>query len=114
MKKLMIITVCFLLALSTTAQDKTDTKMDKKMDAKMGHGKQKDCVMMKDGKMMQMKDGNTLMMEKDMTFTNGAMVMTDGNMKMKDGKTHMLKEGDCVMMDGKMKHMPMKKMKHKM
>ena len=106
----MILSVCFFLALSTQAQEKTDSKMENKMDTKMSHGKQKDCVMMKDGKMMERKDGQTMMMEKDMTFPNGSMVMTDGNMKMKDGKTHMLKEGDCVMMNGKMKPMHMKKM----
>ena len=75
----------------------------------------KDCVMMKDGKMMQMKDGKTMAMDHDMSFPNGAMIMADGNMKMKDGKTMMLKNGDCVMMDGKMTHMSMKKkMHHKM
>lgn len=104
MKRLLIIAFSFLLASSLKAQDKMD-----KMDTKMSHSKQKNCVMMEDGKMMQMKDGKTMMMDHDMKMTNGTMVMTDGTMKMKNGKMKKLKEGDCVMMNGKMTHMAMKK-----
>lgn len=84
--------------------------MNRGMDSTMTHGNQKDCVMMKAGKMMQMKAGKTTVTEKDMTFPNGAMVMKNGTMKMKDGTTHMLKEGEGVLMDGTMMTMPMKKM----
>ena len=97
--------------------EKVDT-MNHKINgskAAMSHHKQKNCVMMKDGKMMEMKDGKTMMMDHDMECSNGCMVMTNGTMKMKDGKTHKLKNGDCVMMDGTMAHKPMKKkMKDKM
>lgn len=78
--------------------------------SKMSHMK-KDCVMMKDGKMMQMKDGKTMTMDEDMTMSNGTMVMKDGTVKMKDGKTMMMKEGQCMMMDGKMSKPMMKKKK---
>ncbi len=105
MKQVLMVIAVFIFSLSAKAQE----KMDSTMDSNMMHGKQKDCVMMKDGKMMQMKAGETMMMEKDMTFPNGAMVMMDGTMKMKDGTTHMLKEGEGVMMNGKMKTMGMKK-----
>ncbi len=78
MKQLLIIAVSFFLALSLKAQDKTDSKMDSKMDKQMSH-KQKDCVMMKDGKMMEMKDGKTMMMDNDMKMSNGTIVMKDGH-----------------------------------
>jgi hypothetical protein len=107
MKHLLILAVSFCLVLSLQAQEKMDTKMSKSM--------KKDCMMMKDGKMMVMKDGKTMMMDHDMTCSDGTMVMADGNMKKKDGKMMMMKNGDCVTMDGKMTHMPMKKkMKMKM
>ncbi|MHA4807844.1 DUF6799 domain-containing protein [Flavitalea flava] len=48
----------------------------------MAH-KMKDCVMMKDGMMMEMKAGKTKVMDHDMTMTNGTMVMKDGTCKMK-------------------------------
>lgn len=94
---------------TAAAQDNMDNNMDNTMHNKMSHPSMKDCVMMKDGKMMQMKAGKTMMMKKDMTFANGNMVMMDGAMKMKNGSSHMLKEGDCVTMNGKMQSMSSKK-----
>ncbi|MHA4806914.1 DUF6799 domain-containing protein [Flavitalea flava] len=101
MKKIQIFIVSLLLSAGIFAQDN-------KMDT-MSH-KMKDCVMMKDGKMMEMKAGKTMVMDHDMTMTNGTMVMKDGTCKMKNGKTMMLKEGDCMYMNGKTKKMKMKKM----
>jgi uncharacterized Zn ribbon protein len=71
--------------------------------------KMKDCIMMKDGKMMVMKSGMSMMMMNDSTFKNGTMVMKDGTVKMKDGTTHMLKDGECVV-GGKVKMMQEGKM----
>ena len=82
---------CMVFVTSSHAQDK------------MGNKKMKDCVMMKDSKMMVMKDGKTMMMDQDMTMKNGTMVMKDGTVKTKDGKTSMMKEGDSMDMNGKVK-----------
>ncbi|MBA3882255.1 MAG: hypothetical protein H0X73_05920 [Chthoniobacterales bacterium] len=70
--------------------------------------KMKDCVHMKDGKMMMMKDGKEMTMDKEMTMKDGSKVMTDGTMMMKDGKKMSLSDGDMVMMDGTMKKGGMK------
>ncbi len=70
--------------------------------------KMKDCVHMKDGKMMMMKDGKEMAMEKEMTMKDGSKIMTDGIMVMKDGKKMSLSDGDMVMMDGTMKKGGMK------
>jgi Domain of unknown function (DUF6799) len=60
-------------------------------------------VMMKDGKMMMMKDGKaTGPMDHDMTMSNGTKVMTDGTMIMKDGSQMHMKDGQMMMMEGKM------------
>ena len=100
---------------TTVTHENMDNKMDYTIHQKMSQSSMKDGIMMKGGKMMQMKAGKSMMMKKDMVFPNGNVVMMDGTMKMKDGTTHMLKDGDCVMMDGKMKSMPMKnKMKKPM
>jgi hypothetical protein len=69
---------------------------------KAKHTMMKDCCMMKDGKMMVMKNGETMPMEKNMTMKNGTMVMTTGECTMKGGKKMMMKEGDCMEMSGKM------------
>lgn len=108
MKKVIILATALFFSVGVFAQDKKMEKMDHKMDMK------KDCVMMKDGKMMAMKDGKTMAMAQDMTMTNGSMVMMNGTVKMKDGSSMMLKEGQCMDMDGKMMKMKGKKMKEKM
>lgn len=70
--------------------------------------KMKDCVHMKDGKMMMMKDGKEMAMDHDMTMSDGSKVTKDGEHVMKDGKKMKLKDGDMVMMDGSMKSGGMK------
>ncbi len=98
MKKLAI--VCLFSFFTAAAFAQTSDKM---MNDK------KDCIMMKDGKMMVMKGGMSMMMMNDTTI-HGTMVMKDGSYKMKDGKMHMLKDGECIMPSGKMKMMKMDKM----
>jgi len=67
----------------------------------------KDCCMMKDGKMMQIKSGKMQPMEENMTMSNGTMCMMNGECIMKDGKKMNMKEGDCIDMSGKMDHCSM-------
>ena len=98
MKKLFFLSLAFVLALSVQAQKN------------MAHKKTmtKDYLMLKDGKMMETKDGNTMEMTQDMTLKNGSVVMMDGTVKMKNGQTRTLKEGDCVYMNGVISHKGMK------
>ena len=86
----MLILVVFFTASNSYAQTKTDA------------GTMKDCCMMKDGKMMQMKSGKMMPMSHDMTMKNGTKCMTNGECIMKDGKKRMMKEGECMDMSGKM------------
>jgi hypothetical protein len=100
MKKVLIA----LMALSFSVGAMAQSKMS---DSKM---KMSDGPMMKDGKMMMMKGGNSMMMDKDMKMKNGTMVMADGHYKMKHHKMMMMKEGECFDMNGKMHKSMMKKM----
>jgi hypothetical protein len=86
-----LLTVCFT-ASNAFAQTKY----------KHPHKILKDCCMMKDGKMMCMKAGKTMPMDKDLTMKNGTKCMTTGDCIMKDGKTMKMKEGECIDMSGKM------------
>lgn len=66
----------------------------------------KDGYVMKDGKMMMVNNGTFTMMDKDMTLSNGTVLMTNGKyMKKGSGKKMMLKEGEGFDMEGNM--MPM-------
>lgn len=69
-------------------------KLDQKVSGR------NDCLVMKNGKMMLMKDSSTNVMETDMSMTNGTVVTTDGNVKLNNGKTILLKDEDCVYMNG--------------
>jgi len=58
-------------------------------------------MMMKDRKMMVMKNGSWEEMKETMTCTDGCKVMTNGDVKMKD-HTMKLKEGEMIDKDGHM------------
>jgi len=60
-----------------------------------------DGVIMKDGKMMMMKDGKaTAPMPADMPMTDGTMVTTSGVIKMKSGEEKHLENGQMMLMNG--------------
>ncbi|RFM30160.1 DUF6799 domain-containing protein [Deminuibacter soli] len=103
MKKLFLLFA--LLTFGVVAANAQDTSMHKMKEA---HHKMKDCIAMKDGKVWVMKDGKTWEMKKDMTLSDGSVVMKDGSVKKSTGETVMLKEGQCIYMNGKISDMKMK------
>lgn len=86
MKKLIM---CLLVAGTFTtaaiAQDSTksvSTNTDKTNTNKTGKTNQmKDCVMMKDGKMVEVNKSGTTPLTKDLTLSNGTVVNVDGTVK---------------------------------
>jgi len=107
MKKLLILFAAFLLSAGVHAQDTAKHKTT--MGKSSTH--MKDCIMMKNGKLMVEKNGTTTEMTQDMMLNNGSVVTKDGTVKTKDGKTMTLKEGQCIYMDGKIKTMSSEKSK---
>ena len=106
----MVTLIVITLALGVFAQDSTNAmnKMAPKQNMQKHEG-----VMMKDGKLLMMKNGQTTQLTTDLTLDNGTVVMTNGTVKAKDGKTTVLKEGDYVSMDGtKMGNMATWKKEH--
>jgi len=59
-----------------------------------------DGVMMKDGKMVVIKNGKITMMGRDITFSNGSKVMNDGTLVQSDGSKKMMQEGEYRDMSG--------------
>jgi hypothetical protein len=109
MKKLMLtIVAAALVSIGTAnAQTETTTKTKAKGEMKdqpMQSNALRDGVMMQNGKLIVMKEGQASVMAEDMTLSNGAIVMKDGSVKMKDGSTMMLKNGDQLDMMGTMTH----------
>lgn len=87
--KLLAVTILTLSFVSTglTADDKEMAK---------------DHIMMKDGKVMMMKEGKSMPLDKEITLTNGSKVAVDGTVTMRDGTKMTMKEGDMMTMDGAM------------
>lgn len=100
---LMLFAFCLV---NTASQAQSAASKSKTHHENMGHH-MKDCVMMKDGKMMMMKNGKMMEMDKDMTMSNGMVCMKDGTCRMKNGKTMKMKEGETCDMHGKMGKMKM-------
>lgn len=84
----LVFAALFLFSTLSIAQEK------KKDTHKM------ECCAMKHGKMVCMKDGKEVPMDKEMKM-NGMIVMPDGSCKMSNGKVVKLKEGQCCDKDGK-------------
>ena len=60
-----------------------------------------DGVVMKDGRMMSMKDGRaTEPMAADITMPDGTKVTTSGVVKMRDGEQKQLNNGAMMLMNG--------------
>ena len=104
---ILITTTAFAQTKDSTMQDTTGLRMmhDSMMQSGMNGahgmgGKMKDCLMMMNGKVMVMKGGQHMPLNKQVTLPNGTVVMPDGTVKMTDGTTRMLKNDECVYMDG--------------
>jgi hypothetical protein len=98
MKKLYFGIMLTLISLSAMSQDSSMNASDKMM---------KQCVIMKKGLAMVVKNGDTTTLSSPLRLNDGATVMTDGTITMTDGKTKKLKNRQWVDMDGKigtMKH----------
>lgn len=104
-KVIMFLLVAGTCTTAAVAQDTTKSatpKMEKTLQMK-------DCVMMKDGKLMVMKGGTVSPLDKELTLTNGNVIKLDGTIKSTDGTTMKLKEGEAIGLDGKLimkKEMP--------
>ena|SRR2546428_606456 len=108
MKTLLVLIGAILFSLSAMAQDTMIHKTDQHLQ-----NDQKNCFMMKNNKMMVMKDGQTSAMQKDVTLLNGITVKTDGTIMKKDGSTAKLKNGECIDMSGNITKMKDKETKKK-
>lgn len=80
--------------LSGTAQAQTKSKLDVSVI--------KDCVMMTDGKMMQLKNGQLTPIKKPVILANGTKIKRNGKCIFPDGKRIRMVEGNCMDDSGKL------------
>ena len=102
MKKVLAAIFAITLATGAFAQDSTNsTNNVTQNNNTQVHKKQNhDGVMMQNGKVTVMKNGQASPLTQDLVLANGTTVMADGRVKMKDGTTSTLQDGDYIRMDG--------------
>ena len=60
---------------------------------------QGDQVTMKDGKMIVVRNGETMPLREELTMSDGTRVMPNGQVLMTDGTVRMMREGETMTID---------------
>lgn len=110
MKKIILVFAAIGITAGVYAQsDSTNKKMNhqemnnahhQNMHNNMVDNFHPDGVLMQNGEIKKVENGEMTILNEDMTMSNGTIVMTDGNYTEVDGTTKMLKEGQHIDMDG--------------
>ena len=61
-----------------------------------------ELVMMRDGRMMVVRNGELMEMEEDMTMLDGTRVTMAGTIMTTDGTTRAMMDGEAMTMDGRL------------
>jgi len=70
----------------------------------LGYNQEKkyaDGYLYRDGRVLSVKNGVMTLIDKDITLSNGTVIMSNGNYMVKGGKKVMMREGEHVDMNGK-------------
>ena len=107
MKKIFFTIAAIIITCGVFAQnDSVNKKVNPGKTTAQKQYRHPNGYMMKDGKLMMVKEGNMTLVQKDITLSNGTLIMSDGNY-MEKGKSKMkLNDGDHIDMNGNM--VPMK------
>jgi len=93
--KMLFTSLCLgLFLLSANAQAQTKSKLDVSVI--------KDCVMMTEGKMMQLKNGQLTPIKKPVMLANGTKIKRNGKCILPDGSRIKMVEGNCMDNSGKL------------
>lgn len=95
LSKLFFTSLCLgLFLLSGNIQAQSKSKLDVSV--------MKDCCMMTDGKMMQLKGGQLMPIKKPVILANGTKIKRNGKCILPDGKRIRMVEGNCMDNSGKL------------
>lgn len=99
MKKIFfIIALCFMGYGAFAQTDNRTTTPDPNAPAQTY--RHPNGYVLKDGRMMMVKDGNMTLIQKDMTLSNGTVIMPNGYYMEKGKAKMMLKDGQYIATDG--------------
>lgn len=105
MKRIIITGVAaIMLSAAAHAQDTPVKKMNQQppvaSSPNMKNGQEPDNIMMKEGRMIVLRNGKESDMKEDAVLGNGTVVMMDGTIKTKDGKMVKLNNGESIDRNG--------------
>jgi hypothetical protein len=84
----------FIIACNTTPYFRKGKEV-RDMDAM-----KQDHIVMQDGRVMMMKNGEMNSLDEELTLPDGTKVMIDGTVMMPDGATRMMAEGETMLIQG--------------
>jgi len=100
MKKVLLLMLLSATAVGASAQnDKGQLNTQKEQDS--SKDKHPDGFMLKDGKMVVVKNGKIAPMEQEYTLSNGTRILQNGNYIKNDGTELHFREGDHMDMMGR-------------
>ena len=98
MKKVFFTIAAMIVTCTVLAQTENKSTTPEKTEQKQH--RHANGYMFKDGRVMLVKDGNLTLVQKDITLSNGTVIMADGNY-MEKGKTKtQFKDGQHIDMNG--------------
>ncbi len=101
MKKSLVLFAFLSVCIGAFATGTRNPLSPKMIENQEKTSKLKDGVMMKDGKMFVVKNGEESEMIKAVIMSNGTKVLVNGEVISKNGETTKLENGDSVTMSGK-------------
>ena len=121
MKKVIFVNVALCISMCLFAQtdsakkkmqhiDKEQHQMTKEGNHQKTYKSFPDGVVMKNGKLMMVKNGKKTLMDHEMSMGNGMKVLSNGTIIKKDGTKMMMKEGQYMDMAGNLRNTKTKKM----
>jgi uncharacterized protein with beta-barrel porin domain len=102
MKTLSLLIVAFALSFSVSAQTTKKDSTHAKTHSEYHHANH-EMYVLKDGKLMEWKNGKESAVMQEVTLPNGTTITTDGKVTWKDGKSQTLTNGQMVEMNGKIR-----------
>ena len=102
MKKLNLILLILAISFGVYAQSPNGTGRSNSDSIGSTSLNVPDGFVMKNGKTVMVKDGKFTTLKKDMTLSDGTVVMTNGSFKTNNGTATELKDGDHLDLNGKL------------
>jgi len=102
MKKLNLILLILAISFGVYAQSPNGTGRSNSDSIGSTSLNVPDGFVMKDGKTVMVKDGKFSTLKKDITLSDGTVVMTNGSFKKSDGTAAEFKDGDHLDLNGKL------------